>query len=82
MSMEVEKSCSKEFHRREGSVWHEVVGCSFLLKESLGEVKARMAKSYRRRNKVNMRWKWPGVPKSCIQLLMAMRRQRDRMLDA
>lgn len=45
MAPEVEKSCSKEFHRREGSVWHEAVGCSFLFKESLAEVKERVAKS-------------------------------------
>lgn len=57
-------------------MWHEAVGCSFLLKERLAEVKARMAKSHRRRNEVNMGWKWPGVPKSCTQLLMAMRRER------
>lgn len=83
MAPEVEKSCSKEFHRREGSVWQEAVGCSFLLKASLAEVKERMAKSHRRRKEVSMRWKWPGVPKSCIQQqLMAMRRERDRVLDA
>lgn len=49
MAPEVEKSCSKEFQKRDGSVWQEAVGCSFLLKRKLGEAKERMAKSHRRR---------------------------------